>query len=402
MIAIVQQFLFPHVKILIRLSLSLALLGLLGAWIGVQDAEMNAISSTPPSEILSLEASTPITTSRVPKPLILPSAAPASLHNPGFDNMIWYEFNDRYGTWYARSWVPDDDVRGGSQDWRLWYMRDTPLIQSFPESTIIQAGIESVALRVYDENIHYGGLYQVIHDTTPCMFYNFQIYGRSQPDPGQNPPATLQAGIDRVGWHPNPYIDPAVPGAFPSTTVWGTAHDYKREFGPISVTAEALSDVITVYAYAYTSGGRQHAIVWDSASLQPRTSAVLQAPQNLPSPGGVFSVTVAQGSDAAEIRWHTNVNALGQVYYNLIPENTPPATPDDPYKIFLPLIKGQITIQEWLNFSDITPSANTYHVVPLTNLLRGRNYQFIAVSRGLSNGVCTVWVSTVHTFTTLE
>jgi hypothetical protein len=232
------------------------------------------------------------------------------------------------------------------------------------------------------------------------MFYNFQIYGRSQPDPGQNPSAVLKAGIDQVGWHPDPYIDPAVPGAFPSTTVWGTAHDYKRAFGPISVTAEALSDTITVFAYAYAPGGRQHAIVWDSGALQT-SQAILHDPKNLPSPGGVFSVTVTQGYGAAEIRWKTNTSTIGQVYYGLVPEITPPPPPDDPYKVYIPLIRGQHSI-EWSNFSDVTPFASTEHTIALTNLLRGRDYQFVAVSRGFTEGGCAVWVSTVHTFTTLE
>jgi hypothetical protein len=368
-------------------SLSLLLVVIIGAYLDTR-AEVSA-SNPPPTTTPEAWQSTGVTQ--------------ASLHNPGFDNHIWYEFNDRYGNWYAQSWVPDDDVPNGPQDWRLWYMRGQPLIQSFPESAIIQGGVESVALRIYDGSIQHGGLYQIIYNTTPCVFYNFQIYGRSQPDPGQTPPATLKAGIDQVGWHPNPSVDPAVPGAFPSTTIWGTAHDYKRTFGPVSVTAEALNNTITVFAYAYASGGKRHAIVWDSASLQTKTPSLLHDPQNLPDPGGVFDVAFTAGYGAAQIRWQTSANTLGQVYYHLVPESPTPTPPPTIYTLrtYLPLIRGQNTI-EWSNFSDVSQFATTSHVINLTNLLRGRSYNFIAVSRGASDGGCTTWVSTVHTFTTLE
>ena len=60
-------------------------------------------------------------------PLVAPAqksltAAPtaASLHNPTLDNEIWYAFHERhgYGANLAKdSWVPDDDVPNGPQQW---------------------------------------------------------------------------------------------------------------------------------------------------------------------------------------------------------------------------------------------------------------------------------------------
>ncbi|MEA3341057.1 MAG: hypothetical protein U9R15_13925, partial [Chloroflexota bacterium] len=51
----------------------------------------------------------------------------ASLHNPNFDNHIWYDFNERYsyGSLNPHSWMPDDDTAGGPQDWQICYMNGT-------------------------------------------------------------------------------------------------------------------------------------------------------------------------------------------------------------------------------------------------------------------------------------
>jgi len=335
--------------------------------------------------------------------------ASGSLHNPGFDNLDWYYFHERYDSSYpdgpdgsGKPILPDDDNNAPDQippsqiqDWRLWYMRNTPLVQTFAESGIVHSG-ESVAIRTHDGDVHLGGLYQVIYDITPCLTYSFQMYGRSQPDPGENPYSSLQVGIDKAGWHPDSATDPAVPNAFPSTTVWGDAHDYKRTFGSLSVTAEAEADHIVVYTYADARGGRRHAIIWDTGSFADVTPEMIHDPDNLPSPSGINSINVITTSTTAQVSWTTTNQALGQVYYHLVPSGGTPST--YPNKIYLPLISRSGSSSWQATTLNKTPT--TSHTANITGLQPNSKYEYIVVSRGLFSGQCVTWVSGTESFTT--
>ncbi len=323
-------------------------------------------------------------------------AAPA-LQNPGFDNTRWYEFKDRYGQWLTGSWVPDDDDGQRLQDWRLWYMRHTPLLKAFPESGIIQAGIESVALRTYDGDVQEGGLYQVIYNVTPCLHYQFQMHGLSRPDAGlSNSSAQLRVGMDPTGWHTNPAEDPALPSwSDPDTIVWSAPQDFKYpNFGLLQVTAEARANKVTVYTRALAYGGMRHAIVWDTGAFAEVTPAMLHDPAALPTPS--LSASATTGAGWAQISWVTAAPAVSQVYYRLVPVVSPP--PNYPHKVYLPLVVGgQMAV--W-TASPINKTPVTGHTTQLTGLLSGRTYEYIVVSRGLSSNACTTWVSAPQQFTT--
>ncbi len=325
-------------------------------------------------------------------------AAP-TLQNAGLDSHRWYEFNDRYGTWLVGSWAPDDDDGQRLQDWRLWYMRDTPLVKSFAESDIIQAGVESVALRSYTGDVQEGGLYQVIYNVTPCLQYQFQMYGLSRPDYGlPNPAAQLRVGLDPTGWHTNPSVDPAMPGYYPASIVWSAPQDFKSDFGLLQVTAEARSSTVTVYTRALAYGGSRHAIVWDSGAFQEATPAMLHDPAALPA-ATILILSVTRDRTWATITWTTSPSsAVSQVYYALRPAGggTPPNYPN---KVYLPLVMGGAT-PTW-TASPINKTPAIAHAVTLSGLLPGRTYDFIAVSRGRSGDACTTWVSEAQQFTTL-
>ncbi len=330
----------------------------------------------------------------------LPDAPQAgTLHNPTFDNHIWYEFNNRYGKWYAGSWVPDDDVANGPQSWRLWYMRNTRLLKSSAEKVVIQS-VESVEIHAYDGNLHEGGLYQTIYDVVPCLQYTFQIYALSRPaDSVPDKTAVLKAGIDQVGWAPDPATDPAFPGYYPSTIVWGEAHDYKYpNWGLLSVSAEALANKITVYTYGYLFGGTQHSSIWDTASLNETTPAVIHPFNTLPAPGGITGPSIAVGSNQVQITWQTPGHAaVGQIYYQLEPQARIPT--NYAHKIYLPLVATNAP-KTWM-VSPLDKISTESHAILLTGLLPGRTYSYIVVSRGLDNGQCATWVSSPQTFTTM-
>lgn len=350
------------------------------------------------ASLLGMRPGITVIAQQVEPPAAATALATPTLQNAGLDNHRWYEFNDRYHTWLVGSWVPDDDDGQRLQDWRLWYMRGTPLLKSFAESTIIQAGVESVVLRSYSGDVQEGGLYQVIYNVTPCLHYQFQMYGLSRPDYGlPNPAAQLRVGLDPTGWHTNPSVDPAMPGYYPASIVWSAPQDYKSDFGLLQVTAEARSDKVTVYTRALAYGGSKHAIVWDSGAFQEATPTMLHDPAALPT-ATIPTPSVTRDRTWATISWTTSASAVSQVYYALRPAGggTPP---DYPNKVYLPLVMGGAT-PTW-TASPINKTPATIHAVMLSGLLPGRTYDFVVVSRGLSGGVCTTWVSAVQQFTTL-
>jgi len=356
-------------------SIGLALTGLLSVALGVRPVAR----ATDDAPVSPLTAPAPATITG------------ASLHNPSFDNHLWYEFNDRYHTWYAGSWVPDDDTVNGPQNWRLWYMRGTPLIKSFAESSIVHSVAESVAMRSYDGNTLQGGLYQIIYNTTPCLQYRFDMYALTRPDAGVSQAATLKVGIDQAGWHTDPAVDPAVPGAFPDTTVWGTSQDYKYpNFGPLTVTAEALASTLTVFSYAEAQGGPLHAIVWDTGLFQDVTPGSIFDPEtDALNPAGISSgPTASTTSTTAHISWQSSSAAISQVFYRLqSTSTTPPPTEPLTYTIYLPFIAAY---KPWVATA-LIKTADSAHVVDLADLLPNSTYEYIVVSRGVSGEQCVTW-----------
>lgn len=251
-------------------------------------------------------------------------------------------------------------------------------------------------MRTYGSGAMLGGLYQVISNTTPCLTYEFEMYGQSRPTEGDDNLSALQVGIDREGWHPDTANDPAVHSSFPSTTVWGTSHKYKFSYGLLSVTAEAWADEITVYTYADVTGGTSHAVLWDTGSFADATPAMIHDPDNLPSPSGINSPSVSNiTSNSARISWATTNEALGQVYYRLVPSGgTPPAYPN---KIYLPLISRSGSTWQ---ATTLNKTPTTSHTADLTGLQSDSEYEYIIVSRGLSGGQCETWRSATGSFNT--
>jgi hypothetical protein len=333
----------------------------------------------------------------------------ASLHNPTLDNHDWYEFDGRYQSAYPSSaWLPDDDNNGNNdipidqlQDWRLWFLDGTAIIETDPESVYAQSD-EGIQMRPYDwgKSAHQiAGIYQVIYDATPCLSYQFQMYGQSRPeDPNDDRDAALKVGIDRTGWHPDSRSDPAVHGSFPNSTVWGPTQLYKLFYGPLSVTAEALNTTIVVYTYGDAPGGRYHRVLWDTGSFQDVTPELIQDPDSLPAPSGITNPTVIPGSTSASVGWTTTYQALGQVLYRPLTSGETP--PEYPNKVYLPFMTGGAgAAGDWV-WTTLDKTLTFAHNTTLSNLQPGSSYEYIILSRGFTGSECVTLVSAPATFTT--
>lgn len=341
-------------------------------------------------------------TSSTDSPFAGPAAAPgvaapaeASLHNAGFDNHIWYWFHERHD--YGRnlvpdSFVPDDDTSNGPQQWWLWFHDGTVPILTWA-STELHQGNKAVKGRTYWDGGLQAGLFQIVNGATPCLTYEFQMYGKAKLNEATDVLHALKVGIDRGGFRPATW---AVNG-FPSTTVWGTSHpEYINIYGPLSVSAEAWNSSISVYTYAEADGGQSVDFLWDTGSFQEVTPEMIHDPDDLPTPGGINVLPPIVYDTAAIIDWTTATEALGQVYYRQVSPGGP--TPSYTNTVFLPIVVGTAS-HEWLA-TPLIKTPSTAHSATLTGLVPGKSYEYVVVSRGLSGGQCVTRVSSADTFTT--
>jgi hypothetical protein len=329
------------------------------------------------------------------------AAAPnaPTLHNPNYDNHIWYWFDERYDESYPKGvMLPAGNTFDDPQDWRLWFLHETDLVYANPSTAAAHSGRESVQFRNIDaDGRQVAGIYQVVPGATPCRVYQFQIYGLSRQKEPLDFLSDMKAGIEPTIWEPDP-MRPAI-HTWPTTMVFGDSHLYTGEFGPLTATAEALYEKITVFSYADASGGNSHKIHWDSTSLVDVTPARIADPTNLPTPGGINNLTESASSTSATVSWTTNGAAIGQVYYRPKPsEEPPPPTDTLTYTLYLPMVIGGSSM-DW-QATPLDETAFTSHNVILTNLSPGVTYEYAVVSRGVSGSQCITWASEKRTFTT--
>lgn len=347
------------------------------------------------------EAEPPVAVSNVE-----PSASSAVLENPTFDNRDWYEFNDRYGNWLTGSWLPDADndsvPESERQDWRLWFKNGTDLLETDPETVLVDS-YEAVQIRAYgdisfeDWNVghHLGGIYQVIHDTVPCLEYEFSMLGQARYDPPHDkkldtPPDVheLKVGIDRSGWYLTPG-DPAVHGDFPSSTKWGTSQIPYETYGELSVTAEAWGKTIAVFTYADADGGRATRVLWETGSFSEVTPDQIYDPETYSADFGIDDSGVTKpGEGEVSITWTTNQEAISQVYYRRLSGGATVSPTVMSYTVYLPIVANG---PEW-RATVLNKSVQTDHEVTLSGLVDG-DYEYIVVSKGTDgSSACQTWV----------
>ena len=349
-------------------------------------------------------ADSPLAAPAAPSGIAAPTEA--SLHNPTFDNEIWYPFHTRHGygsNLTPDSWVPDDDTPKGPQQWWLWFYDGTVPLLTWATKEIQQGdvtqGDRAVKGRVYWDGKHQAGLYQMIYGATPCLTYEFQMHAQAKLGEAGDVLHDFRVGIDRRGYRPATWAVQA----FPSTMVWGTLHtEYVNHYGLLTVTAEALDSTISVFTYADVDGGVSAEILWDSGSFQEVTAPeLISDPDNPPGDASGISSgpTVVASSTFATVNWTTSSPALSQVYYRLTAGASTPVTPTATlvFTVYLPHVSSERT--PWLS-TELDKSPKTSHSVVIGGLQPGSTYEYFVSSRGVSGEGCVTWVSNKREFTT--
>jgi hypothetical protein len=349
-------------------------------------------------------ADSPLAAPAVPSAIAAPTEA--TLHNPTFDNDTWYFFHERHG--YGRnlqpdSLAPDDDTANGPQQWWLWFYDGTVPLLTWATKEVHQGdvnqGDRAVKGRVYWDGRHQAGVYQMIYNATPCLTYEFQMYGKAKLGQAGDVLHDLRVGIDRRGYRPDTW---AV-HAFPSTMEWGASHtEYVGYYGLLTATAEALDSTISAFTYADADGGVSAEILWDTGSFQEVTPPDLISNPDFP-PGDASGIssgpTVGASSTSATINWTTSVPALGQVYYRLTAATSTPVTPTATlvFTAYLPHLNSVPT--PWLS-TQLDKSPKIAHSAVIGGLQPGSTYEYLVASRGVLGEACVTWASTRREFTT--
>jgi hypothetical protein len=252
-------------------------------------------------------------------------------------------------------------------------------------------------------NDYAGGLMQSA-SVTPCVYYQFEAYGQSRPGSDNPPPVAvashMRVGIEPFGWKSGRTIthyDPRLePDQFPSTVIWSPEATHNFEFAPYRVTAEALSDTLTVILYSYPEVNVEGGVIWndtiwDTASLVqvPRPAGTLLDGADIPEPDrfiGTVTATVVPGQ--AVVAWETAGEAYTQLLYRVGNKTRPiSATTLLVHSRYLPVI-GYDLIPESMRATppDYTPVRQ--HTVVLSGLPQDYSLTFVALSRRLGEGAC--------------
>jgi hypothetical protein len=252
-------------------------------------------------------------------------------------------------------------------------------------------------------NDYAGGLMQSLH-VTPCMYYQFEVYGQSRPGSINPPPVAvashMKVGIEPFGWmsgRPIEDYDPGLePDQFPSTVVWSPEATHNFAFAPYTVTAEALSDTLTVIMYSYPEidiegGVGWNDTIWDTASLVQvaRPSGTLLDGADFPEPDRfITTITATVVPGQAVVEWETAGEAFSQLLYRVGNKTHPiSATTLLIHSVYFPFMAYDL-IPESMRATppDYTPARRHRVVIPW--LPQDYSLTFVALSRRLGEGAC--------------
>ncbi len=242
------------------------------------------------------------------------------------------------------------------------------------------------------------GIYQGVPNLEPCTLYKFEIYNRNDSDR-----YGARVGIEPHGWVvtrltpdlpyncppdgqsmcPHPHIGGDYP--LPDTVVW-SAPSYHPAFTwePLSVTAEAAADTVSVWTYAAPDASSpSQSTYWDYGSLVqvPFPDGKLPAPANWTPSSFIQNVATTFVTPTLTIQWTTDEPASTQIIYAVA---TPPISPTVPfsYTAYFPVI-NQAQRPPYL---DTQPTTN--HQASVPGLRVGHVVRFVALSRRVAGAAC--------------
>ncbi len=256
------------------------------------------------------------------------------------------------------------------------------------------------------------GIYQPV-TVNPCVNYRFEIYHKNQRDPGY----ISRIGIDPTGQNLPPHApeelddypdncppdyqsecpDPGLDSLndFPPHIVWSPEVHNVWNWQKFSITAEAVSNTLTVWTYTDARNVQTppKSTYWDYASLVevPFPDNRLPPPASMDPSGFITNVVTQTVLDFLIIEWDTLAPASTQVVYRFLTETTP-VTPTGPYFVYLPLVVKPGGWGEYLaTLLDTTPKIHHRAVIP--HVREGDRVEFIALSRRPLTTSCQTEIS---------
>jgi hypothetical protein len=218
----------------------------------------------------------------------------------------------------------------------------------------------------------------------------------------------MKIGIEPYGWMSGrkiPRYDPGLePEEFPDTVIWSSEATHNFVFAPYNVTAEALSNTVTVILFSnpeidLEGGVIWNDTIWDTASLievLPPSGSILGG-DGLPEPDGLISNVSARAlPEVAIVEWDTAVPASTQLLYRIV-EPIAPITNTQPltYSLYLPMVTHDAGgfVFDRRSRPDTTPVL--HHRVVVFGLPDVYTIDFVGLSRRLVGDGCVTSASGV-------
>jgi len=341
------------------------------------------------------------------QPPVSPSATtttgPNLLNNPYFDNAgYYYRFPGSlvapgWFGWFVYPSVPEFiDGRGHGE----CYPKEPDGTCGNRSQGLIRLGGQYMA-----------GVWQPVQ-ITPCLDYQFQSFVRV--DGIYHP----KVGINPFGWEmperPGEYECPSGTlchkmglgnwSDMPTSTVWsGEVSPPKYEWwGPLSITAEALSTTISVWTYSAPENAGYQTTYWDYAALYQVPRQTPLAPNGLVlAPDLSLNPTVMTGT-TTQIQWTTSQPAFSQVFYRLHSTSTVSITSSLTPTAYLPFVvhSGYVSVDDFTYHTEPTSDMATTHSASFSGLEAGTAYDYMVMVRWFGGSTCVSTGSMIGTFTT--
>jgi hypothetical protein len=243
------------------------------------------------------------------------------------------------------------------------------------------------------------GIYQRVPGVEPCVFYQFDMYGRNHSQAGANHRARI--GLDPLGRMYNTIDSPGVV-SLPSDIVWSPEQTYFKIWGPHTVTAEAQTDALTAIAYVSPDPNYgYYDTFWDAGTL------VKVLPPNNRFPGSdtwrndgfVTNVVTSTVVNYMLVEWDTVGGSSTQVWYNAWtpPTSTVTSSVTLSMTTYLPLVLHERPIEERVaRLTRQTPpdyTRVTHHQAFLGPLEDGQTVELVTLSRYADGFACRTGTS---------
>ncbi len=310
--------------------------------------------------------------------------SPNMLLNPSFEGSFYWEYPNHYV----------------AENWNRWWIHGSSLPEYTDSSAhSIRPHFDGERAQVWHiwGRTYTAGIYQVVHNVTPCTLYELSTWVRNHSLSDAQPHARI--GLDLQGTQLTPSRSSGAIVALPPNVKWSREQTSLYVWENLSMTSEAINEELTAIFYTSPQRGSQNSTyffdsIWDAASLVPKEfpSGRLPTPEASSDPNFIYNVTAESQLNSLVIEWDTLTPASTQVIYEV--STTEVLTSEVPYSytVYMPILsKAPSTPSAYTNQTVVDTEPVLHHKAIIPNLPDESKITitFIPLSRYPTGSSCT-------------